>query len=508
MKPSASGGIALCTINARYQHASLGLRYLYANAGEWQTQIQIIEFVSGTKTEVLVEKLLDQQPKLIGFGVYIWNVDEISALVSMLKAVAPEITIVLGGPEVSYPPDQPAVCKIADYTICGQADLAFKQLLDQIFIGPKPLQKLIQAPTPDPLQLRLPYGLYSPEDIANRFIYVEASRGCPFKCEFCLSSLDKTAVPFDLNLFLDQLQNLYDRGARQFKFVDRTFNLNIKASKRILDFFLDKIAANPNDPVFAHFELIPDHLPPALKETIAKFPAGTLQFEIGIQSFNPQVQERISRKQNDDKARENIQWLMRSSHAHLHVDLIAGLPGESADSFGAGLNRLMEIGPHEIQLGILKRLRGTPITRHTEAFAMRYNPNAPYNLLANSEISFSAMQNLSRFARYWNLIVNSGRFNHTKPLILAENSYQRFAWLTQWLYEKTDATHKIAHDRLVNLVAQWLLHSGADPADVERTLAADAIANGRAKLKDKAADSASHNAPARQTRHLQPKLVS
>jgi radical SAM superfamily enzyme YgiQ (UPF0313 family) len=485
--------ITLSTINARYQHASLGLRYLQANMGALQNQCQIIEFVSGTKTEVLVEKLLQSKPTIIGLGVYIWNVDEMTALVAMLKVVAPHIVIVLGGPEVSYPPDQPNVCQLADYIICGQADHAFSALVKQILDGPKPLQKNIHTVTPDPASLALPYDLYTAEDISNRFIYVEASRGCPFKCEFCLSSLDKTAVPFDLDIFLAQLENLFERGARQFKFVDRTFNLNIKASQRILDFFLNKLKSNPDDPVFAHFELIPDHLPEALKQTIAQFPAGTLQFEIGIQTFNPQVQKRISRRQNDDKARDNIQWLMQSSQAHLHVDLIAGLPGEGMDSFGAGLDRLLAIGPHEVQLGILKRLRGTPITRHTTEFAMRYNPNAPYNLLASSDIDFNQMQFLTRFARYWNLIINSGRFNQTRSLILGNQGYARFGALTEWLYKKTDATHKIALDRLVVLVSQWLIETGTAQATLESSLAMD----NPVKVKV-----SPQSTPKRQSRHL------
>src|SRR5690606_14978527 len=151
-------------------------------------------------------------------------------------------------------------------------------------------------------------------------------------------------------------------------------------------------------------------LPDALKAGIQQFPAGTLQFEIGIQTFNPEVQALISRKQNNEKAAENIRWLVENSQAHLHVDLIAGLPGEDIASFAQGFDKLVALGPHEIQFGILKRLRGTPIIRHTEAYGLIFDPHPPYSILATDRIDFASMQRLVRFARYWDLIANSGRF--------------------------------------------------------------------------------------------------
>ena len=223
----------------------------------------------------------------------------------------------------------------------------------------------------------MPYAEYDDEDVARRHIYVEASRGCPFKCEFCLSALDKTAWPFPLDAFLANIEALWQRGVRQFKFVDRTFNLKVDTSLAILDFFLTKLDANPADPPFVHFELIPDHLPDKLKAGIAKFPPGTLQFEIGIQTFDAATQSRISRRQKNDVAEANIRWLHEHSQAHLHVDLIAGLPGEDVATFAAGFDRLVRMGPHEIQFGILKRLRGAPIARHTLPHGLRFNPEPP-----------------------------------------------------------------------------------------------------------------------------------
>jgi hypothetical protein len=422
-----------------------------ANLGELRPQAKLIEFKLDERPIDIVESLLAHDPKIIGLGVYIWNVTQTTEVVALLKAVRPEVLVVLGGPEVSYEYDEQRIVQLADYVIAGQADLAFAQLCRELLEGNRPANKILSPAVPKMDELVMPYREYTEADIAHRMIYVEASRGCPFKCEFCLSSLDKTAWPFQLERFLAELHTLYERGVRHFKFVDRTFNLNIKASKRILDFFLERMTGGVTD-LFVHFELIPDHLPDALKESIAKFPDGSLQFEIGIQSFNPEVQKHISRKQDDAQTAENLRWLREHTHAHLHADLIIGLPGETMESFGVGFDRLVKLNPHEVQVGILKRLRGTPIARHTEAFDMRYNPQPPYNILSNIHIDFSTMQRLNRFAKYWGMIGNSGRFVRTLPLLLDDSPFKRFMAFSDWLFDTAGQTHRIALDRLYTLV--------------------------------------------------------
>jgi radical SAM superfamily enzyme YgiQ (UPF0313 family) len=495
--------ILLSTLNARYTHASLGLRYLLANMGDLQGATQLHEFVIGAKTADVVEKLLAHKPRIIGFGVYIWNVEETTKVVAMLKRVAPEVVIVLGGPEVSYEPGEQQIVQLADYLVTGWGDVTFPQLCRQILNGPKPLMKIHAGVQPPLTDIALPYQLYTDEDVAHRTLYVEASRGCPFKCEFCLSSLDKTAWPFDLDAFIAELEALHARGARLFKFVDRTFNLNIKSSLKIMQFFLDKLEANPNDPVFAHFEVVPDHLPDALKEAITRFPPGTLQFEIGIQSFNPEVQTLVSRKQNNEKAADNIRWLCGQSQAHLHVDLIAGLPGEDIDSFARGFDKLYALKPHEIQFGILKRLRGTPIIRHTDTYKMVFDPHPPYTILATDRIDFVTMQRLVRFARYWDLIANSGRFAHTLPLILGDTPFANFMALSDWLYTKTDATHRIALDKLAALVRDWLRSTGMDEGAAAAALASDYAGQvNKSPAKSKASKEVAVAAPERQARHM------
>jgi len=440
--------IIIATLNARYTHASLGLRYLLANQGEWQAQTKIMEFTIAMRPLDIAEQLLIGQPRIIGLGVYIWNITETTALVALLKALAPDVVIVLGGPEVSYETVQQPIVQQADYVITGAGEVSFRQLCGQLLHERKPLNKVIAGEQVPLVQLTLPYTQYTEDDLATRSIYVEASRGCPFKCEFCLSALDKTALPFELQHFLVEMERLWQRGLRQFRFVDRTFNLKIATTVAILDFFLERLDAA----TFLHFELIPDHLPDALKERITRFPPGSLQFEIGIQTFNPEVQALISRKQDNAKSAENIRWLREHSAAHLHTDLIFGLPGEDLPSFGAGFDRLMALNPHEIQVGILKRLRGTPIIRHTEAFGMVYNPQPPYNILRTDRVDFDTMQQMNRYARYWDMIANSGRFAHTLPLLLGGAPFARFWALSAWIYAQVQQTHQIALPRLFVLV--------------------------------------------------------
>ena len=506
--------IVLTTLNARYSHASLGLRYLRANLGELHADSAIREFVIGQKTEEMVEKLLADKPAIIGVGVYIWNVEESTRLVAQLKAVAPDVIIVLGGPEVSYETDEQRICLLADFVITGWGDTSFATLARQLLRNERPVGKLIAGIQAPLAALTLPYQEFTDEDVRQRHLYVEASRGCPFKCEFCLSALDKTAWPFELEPFLAELEALHQRGARTFKFVDRTFNLKVDTSLAILDFFLGKLEQSPDDPVFAHFELIPDHLPEKLKEAIARFPEGTLQFEIGIQTFDVEVQARVSRRQKNDVASANIRWLREHSTAHLHVDLIAGLPGEDMASFASGFNRLVKLAPHEIQFGILKRLRGAPIARHTLEHGLKFNPDPPYNILATNVIDFATMQRLSRFSRYWDIVANSGRFSRALPLLLGDDAFRNFLAFSDWLFETTGKTHAIAHERMVTFLREYLCGlEGMNEKLVSATLVADyRAAGGRTHFEFEApggprplpkARKVAGATPVRQSRHLQ-----
>jgi radical SAM superfamily enzyme YgiQ (UPF0313 family) len=461
--------ILLTTLNASYSHAAFGLRYLLANLGPLQTRAALLEFTIKQRPLEMVEAILERQPILVGIGVYIWNARESLELVANLKRLRPELLIVLGGPEVSFETEQQEIVKLADYTITGEADLAFPALCETLLAGFRPSERIIAAPLPHFGQLQLPYDLYSDEDIANRVVYVEASRGCPFTCEFCLSSLDIPVRAVPLERMLPELERLLQRGLKQFKFVDRTFNLNLQTGRRLLEFFLERW----QEGLFLHFEMIPDRLPEGLREIIAKFPPGALQFEVGIQTFQELASQNISRRNNHTKTADNFAYLRQSTGVHLHADLIVGLPGEDVTSFGQGFDRLLAMRPQEIQVGILKRLRGTPIIRHDAAYGMIYSSHPPYEILQNRDISFSEMQRMRRFAKYWDLIGNSGNFRETLPQLWADGSspFEKFRGLSDWLYVQLGAMDGVALQRLMALVFTYFTAElSHEPTKVAHTL--------------------------------------
>lgn len=475
--------ILLVTLNSTYQHCAFGLRYLFANLQELQDRAQILEWTIHASPRNVVEKILSHKPKIVGFGVYIWNTTETFQIVSILKKVAPEVVVVLGGPEVSYESESQSLCQTADYVIKGEADHLFYEFCHTLLVkNEQPTSKFLSGPLPDIAKIQSPYSFYSDEDIQNRIIYVEVSRGCPYKCEYCLSSLDKLVRSFNLDSFLADMDQLIARGTRQFKFVDRTFNLSIQTSSRILQFFLDRIHLN----LFLHFEMVPDRLPAELKELIKKFPAGSLQFEVGIQTWNPEVAKNVSRRNDYQKVRENFQFLSLESGVHTHADLIVGLPGESVRSFGEGFDQLVACEPHEIQVGILKRLKGTPIVRHDREFQMVYQEHPPFQILKNKDISYTEMQQMNRFAKFWDLIANSGNFTHTTRWLKGQAQLRddgSFFWeffdLSEFMSQRFAETHSIALQSL--LEALWIYLT--ERKKVEKSKARDLLLGDY--LKDK-----------------------
>ena len=473
--------IVLATLNARYIHASFGLRCLRANLGELRARSALAEFTINERPLDIAGAILALQPRILGLGVYVWNVAPLTELVALLKRLRPDLPIVLGGPEVSYECDRQEIVRLVDHVVTGEGDLVFPELCRQVLAGNPPARKIIPAPVPDLARVALPYEEYTAEDIAHRLIYVEASRGCPFECEFCLSSLDIPVRAFPLDPLLAAMEGLLARGVRHFKFVDRTFNLNLDASRRILEFFLARMQPD----LFLHFEMIPDRLPPGLRELIQRFPPGALQFEVGVQTFNPDVAAAIHRRQDYGRLEDNFRFLREHTGVHVHADLIAGLPGETIESFAAGFDRLVALGPQEIQVGLLKRLRGTPIVRHDAEWGMVYSPYPPYEILQNRRIDFAAMQRLRHFARYWDLVGNSGHFALTLPEFWSGGAspFNEIMRFSDWFYAREGRHHGIALPHLIGQVFRFLTGERSRPAGaVAESLWRDARRTGQAEL--------------------------
>ncbi|MGZ5546319.1 MAG: DUF4080 domain-containing protein, partial [Limisphaerales bacterium] len=291
---------------------------------------------------------------------------------------------------------------------------------------------------------------------------------------------------------------------------DRTFNLNINTSRRILEFFLERYRPG----LFVHFEMIPDRLPEALRAIIAKFPVGALQFEVGIQTFNTDVAKNISRRNDFTKTADNFCYLREHTGVHIHADLIIGLPGETLESFAAGFDRLVAMRPQEIQVGILKRLRGTPIVRHDTEWQMVYSANPTYEILQNKLLDFATMQRLRRFAKYWDLVANSGNFFETTPLLWSNDASPFSACLkfSDWFYAKVRRQHSIALAYLAEMLFCYLTAENSLSAKhVAECLWRDWQRSGRTERppflaeyisETRAQTQQSRLAPARQARHM------
>lgn len=452
--------IILTTINARYAHTAFGLRYLWANLGPLRERAAIREFTLDRAPLEIVESLLLENPRIIGFGVYIWNVALMTTVVRTIKAVRPDIVLVLGGPEVSHEYNGTPIFECADYLIRGEGDVAFARLAEALLEGEAPAGKVISPDYPDLASLALPYDAYSDADIARRVIYVEASRGCPFRCEFCLSSLEKQVRDFPLDDFLAALKGLMDRGVSQFRFIDRTFNLRKDRVEAILDFFL----RNYSEELRVHFEIVPDRLAPEMLEWIARFRPGTLHLEVGIQTYNPAAQAAISRRQDLERTEENLRFLREEAGALLHADLIAGLPEEGWESFAEGFNRLLALGPQEIQVGILKRLKGTPIARHAQRGDLVFSKEPPYEVLQTRWLDFAQLQRIKRFARYFDLYYNSGNFPTSLPMLwrTGESGFDAFMALSDGLWSATGRRHELPLPKLAYHLYDTLVAAGVD----------------------------------------------
>lgn len=358
------------TLNAKFIHTNLAIRYLKAYAAP-EFNIKLKEYTIKDPVLNIVSDLYQAKPDVIGFSCYIWNIEETLKVVNMLKKVDPSILIVLGGPEVTYDTAEwMENNKDVDFIVIGEGEQTFKQLLNEIAaskeyrnvygIAYRENEAVKMTPQMNKLDLKeLPSPYRFPEDIADfgkRITYIETSRGCPFSCQFCLSSIEVGVRYFDREKIKSDIRYLMEHGAKTIKFVDRTFNISRSYALEMFRFLIDEHLPGT---VF-QFEITADIMRPEVIEFLnQEAPKGLFRFEIGVQSTNDETNELVRRKQNFTKLTRTVTMVKEGGKIDQHLDLIAGLPEEDYASFRKTFNDVFEMRPEELQLGFLKMLRGT-----------------------------------------------------------------------------------------------------------------------------------------------------
>ncbi|MCE9615215.1 MAG: B12-binding domain-containing radical SAM protein [Lentisphaerae bacterium] len=474
--------IVLATRNASYHHTSLGLRCLLANLGPLRERAALLECGPDTPPDQMAAEIAAYAPRIVGLGVYIWNAAAMATLVRQLRTLCPGAVLVLGGPELAYDVDTHPLAPLADYLISGEGERAFRDLCATLLGNGRPVDRRQTSPRLDLATLVRPDDAYTAtDDLSRRVVYVETSRGCPFGCEYCLSSRDRQVRAYPLPATVAGIDALLARGAHVLKFVDRTFNLDIPRAIAILDF----LRARATEGRAFQFEMVPTRFPPELRAAIRAFPPGSLRLEIGIQSMDPAVNARVGRPMDAAAVEDTLAFLQHETGAVVHADLIAGLPGETLAGLATSFNRVLHYRPRELQLGLLKHLRGTPLARHAPEWAMRFNPEPPYELRDSRHLGAADIGRLQSFAYLWERLYNRHGFTRSLPLLWEQSAsaFDAFLSWTDAVRRREGRTHSLPLDSLVNNLFWYLTGTDGPPLAPERVAAAlwaDYDAPGRA----------------------------
>ena len=467
-----SADILLIAINAGYTHTSMSLRCIQANLGELESRSHILECDSQLSSLQIVEQIIAFAPKVVAFSTYIWNAMTVADVLRVLEAIRPDIIRVAGGPQIIPGDDPSGILPLLNVAICGEAEEVVESVFGKLLAG-EAVESVIVAEPPGLAHAELPYRLYTDADISTRMVYVEATRGCPFKCEYCTSSESGGIRYFPIETLLKEFGILLDRGVHQFKFLDRSFNFGGVQSLAVLDFFL----ARQFKGLRLHFEFTPDALNEEWRRCLRGFEPEMLHIEMGVQTWNEAVAACIHRPLKPDAVEKSLRFMIDEAKADVHADLIVGLPGESLESFKAGFDRLVALGPSEIQVGILKRLPGTAIGKHDETYAVKWSPVPPYEILQNNLLSFVQLRELERFSRCWDLLHNRNRF-HTSARMLRRDGaspFERVLKVASFVYGRVGRMHAISPKRLAEAVFEVLVNtSGVSEGEAKAALERDA----------------------------------
>ncbi|NDV81456.1 B12-binding domain-containing radical SAM protein [Bacteroides sp. 51] len=464
----------ITTLNAKYIHTSLALRWLYVSNKD-ACDLDFREYTIKERLEAVADELLATGCDVLGMSVYIWNVSHIEQLVSILKRRKPDLILVVGGPEVTYEPEHFLNVWDIDYVISGEGEFVLGELVQCLERGGIPdipgissrghISKVAVKADLDRLsKLPSPYLLERDRDnLGNRLVYFETSRGCPYQCQYCLSSREKGVRYFPMGYILENLGALIKAGARQIKFLDRTFNLNKLHTRAIFDFLIQNYRQGLSCQFEIYADLLTDEMIDYLNNSL---PENYFRFEIGIQSTYEPTNIAVKRKQDFPLLADNIRKLMDGGKVVLHLDLIAGLPHETYARFVRSFNDVFALGGKEVQLGFLKMLRGTNLRRESEKYGYSYNEEAPYEINFNADISSEELHRIHEaehaLEKYW----NSGRFTLTMHEIFTfyykDRYFEFFDELGQYCVEQQFPARGYQLEDVFACLHRFLLNKGID----------------------------------------------
>ncbi len=410
--------VLLTAINSKYIHSNLAIRYLRSFTKDLDYEGKIKEFTINDREERILEEIIREKPDIVAFSTYIWNIEMISRLSNLIKKVDSNIEILYGGPEVSFDSRTFLKENVGDYVIEGEGEKTYRDFV-LYKLGQMELDRVrglhykkngkVNSNEKRPLmnmdEIVFPYE--EDEDLSNKIVYYEASRGCPFNCKYCLSSTSHGVRFLNIDRVIKELKYFIDKQVRLVKFVDRTFNCNHKFAMAIWEYLI-----NADTDTQFHFEISADILKDEEIELLSKAPEGRFQFEVGVQTTNDDVLRNINRFVNFSDIKEKVEELMSIKNIKQHLDLIAGLPGEDYKSFIRSFNDVYSIRPEEIQLGFLKLLKGSSMREEAELYGMEYSPYPPYEILKTNLVSYEEMLKLKKVEEMVDKYYNSGKFNH------------------------------------------------------------------------------------------------
>lgn len=438
----------IISLNSKYIHSCLAAWYLKSYCANYCRDINVFESTINEPLDNIVRTIYSKKPDILAFPCYIWNIEYVYKLCENIKKVLPETIIALGGPEVSY--DSVEILKEnknIDYIISGEGEIAFQSLMESISKGEKPENHHLEGTAVSSLDsIPSPYSSLMIENTRNKIVYYESQRGCPFNCSYCLSSASEGVRCFSMDRVKKDLKLLIDAKVAQIKFVDRTFNCNKERAISIFRYIIE----NNKESRF-HFEVAADLFDDEMFTILEKAPKGLIQFEIGIQTINENVLDLIRRKTDSKVVLENIKKLLDLKNIHIHVDLIAGLPGENFESFKNSFDSVFRLKPHVLQLGFLKMLKGTSIRNEAGKYDYNFKSYPPYEVLSNSAIPFEEISTLKEIEELVERFYNSGRFTQSINYFIGnwyDSPFEFFTSLKDFVkqrefYEKAIPTKKL-----------------------------------------------------------------